>query len=551
MTTSSAPWRPRAAALATLLAAALLALSAPPAAAQTLRLDDKKGLLLLDDQGREQDRLTLRAKRWDQRRGADGAPQAVVLDADRGRLHWLAARGGRLQPLATLDGPDFAVERLCLYRDADQGLLQLFLLGEDGLSEQWLLHQGRAHVLRRLATPLHPAACQARDADAELLVAEPGVGLWAYAADAEQTRRRLLQALPAQGDGKAQEQAAAQALAQWQAAHPEAAARPGPVPVLRPSAQTEPVRGQGDAADDPAIWVHPRRPADSLILATDKKRGLAVYDLRGRERQFLPVGRVNNVDLRQGLRYGGQRWDLAVATQRDEASLLLWAISPQGRLRELARLPSGLDDLYGVCVGRAAGGELDIYANDKDGRLRRLRVERGADGRWQGRLLREWKLASQPEGCVVDEAGAQLFVGEEKRGVWRIALDDAATGGEPQLAIPLSDALHADVEGLAIHAASPTERLLVVSSQGSDSYAVYDAQAPHALRGRFRIGIHAELGIDGVSETDGLDVVAADLGGAYREGVLVVQDGHKRLPQGRQNFKLVPWAAVKGVLGAR
>ncbi len=523
-------------------AAAALMLAWGGVQAQSLSLG-KQGLELRDAGGALRDRLALRIKRWDQRPGTDGqGPLALVQDADSGRLQLLQAQGQRLRELARWPGPGFAVEQLCLYRDA-QGLLQVFLLGEDGLSEQWLLHGAQARPLRRLASPHAPSACLVRDAEAQLYIAEPGVGLWAYAADAEREGRQLLLA-----DPQSDEKALVQRLHQWLAAHPLAAAATPAAAIVLPSAQTQPVRAQGDAADDPAIWVHPRQGARSRVLGTDKKRGLAVYDLQGRERQFLPVGRINNVDLRQGLRYGRQRLDLAVATQRDENALLLFGVAPQdGRVRELARLPTGLDDIYGLCVGRNADGGLDAFANDKDGRVRQLRLQRDErSGGWRAALLREFRLPSQPEGCVVDEARQQLFVGEEKRGIWRVALDREA--GEPVLAIALGEALQADVEGMAIHA-SAQGRWLVVSSQGSDSYAVYAADAPHALRGSFRIGINAALGIDGVSETDGLDVTAADLGGPYREGLLVVQDGRKRLPQGRQNFKLLPWRGVAQALG--
>jgi 3-phytase len=134
--------------------------------------------------------------------------------------------------------------------------------------------------------------------------------------------------------------------------------------------------GQGDAADDPAIWVHPGNSRHSRILATDKKRGLAVYDLQGQERQFLPVGRINNVDLRQDLRYGARRWDLAAATQRDQNAIVLFGISPTGWVRELARLPTELNDIYGV-HWRNNNGQLDVFVNDKDGRLLQLRVHHG------------------------------------------------------------------------------------------------------------------------------------------------------------------------------
>jgi len=313
-----------------------------------------------------------------------------------------------------------------------------------------------------------------------------------------------------------------------------------------PTGQTQPVREAGDAADDPAIWVHPSRGSQSLILATDKKRGLAVYGLQGKERQFLPVGRINNVDLRQGLTYGGRKLDLAVATQRDEAGLVLFGISPAGRVTELARLKTSLADIYGVCVGRNAEGGLDVFPNDKDGRVLQLRL-RLAGKSWRAEPIAEVRLASQPEGCAVDEAHQAIFIGEEKRGVWR--LDLATPGSAPQLVIQAGPGLTPDVEGLAIH---PGRGWLVVSSQGSDSYAVYDIRPPFAQRGTFAIGTNAALGIDGVSETDGLDLSPANLGGPYADGVLVVQDGHKRLPHGPQNFKLVPWGAVeKAVLTRR
>lgn len=530
-------------------AAAALTLALGGVQAQTLNLG-KQGLELRAADGRLSDQLKLRIKRWDQRSDAQGRPLAVVQDADSGRLLLLRAErdGSQLQQLARWPGPAFAAEQLCLHRDA-QGLLQLFLLGEDGLSEQWLLDEsGRSapRQLRRLATPQAPLACRVRDAESALYIAEAGVGLWRYAADAEREGRSLLLA-----DAKSDDKALLKRLDEWLAAHPvPAATAPAPAIVL-PSAQTQPVRAQGDAADDPAIWVHPRQGSRSLVLGTDKKLGLAVYDLQGRERQFLPVGRINNVDLRQRLRYGRELMDLAVATQRDEHALVLFGISSQdGRVRELTRLPAGLDDIYGICVGRNAEGGLDAFPNDKDGRVRQLRLQRepGKKGGWSATLVREFRLPSQPEGCVVDEARQQLFVGEEKRGVWRVALGAGQTSAEPVLAIPVSAALHADVEGMAIHD-SPKGRFLVVSSQGNDSYAVYDADAPHALRGSFRIGINAASGIDGASETDGLDVTSANLGGPYREGLLVVQDGRKRLPQGTQNFKLVPWRDVAGKLG--
>ena len=75
-----------------------------------------------------------------------------------------------------------------------------------------------------------------------------------------------------------------------------------------------------------------------------------------------------------------------------------------------------------------------------------------------------------------------------------------------------------------------------------------DAEPPYALRGAFRVGVNAVAGIDGASETDGLDVTSANLGGPWSKGMLVVQDGRKRMPEQAQNFKYIPWSDVANAL---
>ena len=75
-----------------------------------------------------------------------------------------------------------------------------------------------------------------------------------------------------------------------------------------------------------------------------------------------------------------------------------------------------------------------------------------------------------------------------------------------------------------------------------------DAEPPFAVRGAFRVGVNAAAGIDGTSETDGLDVTSANLGGPWSKGMLVVQDGRKRMPEDGQNFKFIPWTEVTRAL---
>jgi 3-phytase len=90
-----------------------------------------------------------------------------------------------------------------------------------------------------------------------------------------------------------------------------------------------------------------------------------------------------------------------------------------------------------------------------------------------------------------------------------------------------------------------------VSSQGNDSYAVLERTGDNRYLGSFAIVANAERGIDGASETDGLDVSGTNLGPGFEAGAVVVQDGRNVLPGQTQNFKYLPWSAVAAALGLR
>ena len=571
----------------------------------------RRELRLLDAEGQERARLALRARQLDARPAPHGA-LAVVVDADTQRTLALTVdtRAMTLAARAVVESPAFAVEAACLWRDA-QGLDHLFVVGDEGHAEQWLLGAGAARLVRRLALPPRTAACRADDATGWLYLQEEDAGVWAYRADPEGEPRRRPAALAAPHGALAGGATAIAALPGglatvdtrgllqlWRAAdgrwtpvgqprragrevrtlvaggragelvlawHDEATGRwssatrewapPPPaavLPIVRPLAQTDPVPRLGDAADDPAVWVHPEDPARSRVLGTNKKQGLFVYDLDGRERQVLEAGRLNNVDVRQRLRFGAATLDLAVATQRDEKALAVFTIDADGTLTDAGRVPTGLDEVYGTCLHAPPDGGLEAIVNDKDGRFERIRIDAapGADGRprFDGRVVQHWRLATQPEGCVADDAARRLYVGEEDRGVWTLSLAAESPALEP--VIRVGEWLQADVEGLALYRDGPRS-WLVVSSQGNDSYVVVEAAPPWRVKGAFRIGIDPERGIDGASETDGLEATAAALGPALPRGALVVQDGYKRLPDGTQNFKIVDWREVERVLGLR
>lgn len=299
-------------------------------------------------------------------------------------------------------------------------------------------------------------------------------------------------------------------------------------PSVTPSLETEVVPDIGDIADDPAIWVHPEDPGLSLIIGTDKARGLRVYDLAGNQRQELLVGRLNNVDLG---RIGNTT--IAVASNRTNKTIDLFRLNKQSQeFSYLDSQPVELDDPYGLCVA-TLNDSLNIFVGGKDGTLQWWRF----DG-MNFSLTDTTNLPSQTEGCAMDYNTGQLFIGVEAEGIWRFSLEGNRF---TQVSITRTDRLTPDVEGLAVY-----ESLLVASSQGDDSYVLFDLATMKPVI-KFRIASDPEKGIDGASETDGLEVTSLPLPG-YPRGILVVQDGRNRMPDETQNFKIVDMRDVLSLL---
>lgn len=305
-------------------------------------------------------------------------------------------------------------------------------------------------------------------------------------------------------------------------------------------AQTEPVASFGDAADDPAIWVNSHIPAQSLVYGTDKKSGLNVYDLDGKLVTSLPVGRVNNVDIRYNVNINGALFDIAAASNRTNKSISLFKIDQRsGFPTFISDIKTDLADPYGLCMGKY-GQDLVVWINDTDGRFQRYDLD--LSGKQAiGKKSLEWTVPSQPEGCISDDAGKRLFYGEESTGVWLKNIDSAA---KDKLIAGLNSEIAADIEGMGIYALD-SKNYLVVSSQGNNRYAVYAVDDKNKYLGVFEIGANWPQLIDGASETDGLAVTSTDLGKQLPNGLLVVQDGHNVLPKATQNFKLIKGSLLR------
>lgn len=318
------------------------------------------------------------------------------------------------------------------------------------------------------------------------------------------------------------------------------------LPAVYAVVETEPVRGDGDAADDPAIWIHPADASLSLVLGTDKRRGLSVYDLSGREVQFLPRGRVNNVDLRQGVAMAGGPGTLAVATNRSERAMDIFTVSAEGQVELALAQALEIGDPYGICMHLDAAGVAYAYVNGSDGEYEIWRLNDG--GGLRPERIDRFALPTKPEGCVVDDHTGIAYIGEEEHGIWRMPARAGGFGEKVLLDSVDSDRLAADVEGLDIYRTVEGRAILVASSQGDYTFAFYDLDDGERYLGSVRVADDPTSGIDGAEETDGLAVSAVNLGPGFEQGVLVVQDGFNLHPKENQNFKLVPWKYVTDAL---
>lgn len=320
------------------------------------------------------------------------------------------------------------------------------------------------------------------------------------------------------------------------------------------TAQTEtkpvPRDSTSDAADDPAIWINHLQPDSSLIIGTDKRGGLVVYDLSGNELHYYNTGQVNNTDIRYKFPLNSDTIDILAVSNRTDQTIDIYKIIQDGSLEIIHKnqLRSHLkDEVYGLCMFKSKiTGKFFVFINSKDGGVEQWELF-SDDNKIAGKPIRYLKLDSQVEGMVADDENGILYVGEEDKGIWRFSAEPDSSDNKELL--PLSTEndnpfIEYDIEGLAIYDLPNGDGYLLASSQGNDSYAVFERRLPNKYLGSFKIVDGTT--IDGSQETDGIDVTSSPLGKTYPSGLFVTQDG-ENVDKGissPQNFKFVRWDSI-------
>ncbi|MGC9330171.1 MAG: phytase, partial [Candidatus Hinthialibacter sp.] len=187
---------------------------------------------------------------------------------------------------------------------------------------------------------------------------------------------------------------------------------------VSPVVETQPDTALEDG-DDPCIWIHPTDREKSAIICSDKDQGLAVYDLSGREIQFLHRGQINNVDIRSSFLFENRRIDLIAASNRSTSSIELFTINPETRMLEM--LPSdpmkpNFSEIYGLCLYKSPSQKFYAFVTSTKGEIEQWEIFDAQNGKLSGKMVRRLKISSKAEGCVADDQLGLFYLAEEEKG---------------------------------------------------------------------------------------------------------------------------------------
>ncbi|XVX21493.1 phytase [Actinomycetota bacterium] len=328
-------------------------------------------------------------------------------------------------------------------------------------------------------------------------------------------------------------------------------------------------------------------------------------------------GRYNNVDIAYGVPLDGELVDVAIVSDRYNDQVRFWVIDPDGSradqpLREVTapELPflfhadrEGVDSehtAYGLAVWQPAqGGTYVVVTQEGTTAVTLLKVvERdGALGYEQVDTIEmpasfrlpdgtTWTPCEEPgvgpqvEGVAVDRRTGRLYAAQEDVGLWQLKVTIKGFAGKPDLIDRVRDfgihdvynseteecepvdpeaagfggsLLEADAEGVDIYYGRGGTGYIVVSSQGDDTFAVYERQGGHRAVGSF--AVRGVGGVDDINGSDGLAIASRPVG-PYTQGLLVSHDEPETGPgvdedQDPTNFSYVSWGEVSDALGLR
>ncbi len=305
-------------------------------------------------------------------------------------------------------------------------------------------------------------------------------------------------------------------------------------------------------ADDPAIWVHPKDPAKSVIFGTDKSgasSGIYAWDMSGKQIQYMSVANPNNVDVRYGFTLGNRKVDIAATNPRQLKEIKVFEINQETGLLTDITTSAGiktpqLNTPYGITLyQRPSDGAMFAIESSKDGaaakNLHQYRLEHDGAGKVKGTFVRtigKGIIGTVVEGLTTDDKLGYIYACEEPAAVRKFYADPDLGHDQQIVAFATGDGISGDREGVAVYGCVDGTGYILVSSQGNTTVKVYrregDNGNPH------KHALLTTIKTNGSSGTDGLDVTNRPTSPQFPKGFLITHNS-----PGKQ-FKLYAWEDI-------
>lgn len=305
--------------------------------------------------------------------------------------------------------------------------------------------------------------------------------------------------------------------------------------------------------DDPAIWLNPLNPAQSLILGTDKDAdgALYVFDLQGKiieEKTVRNLQRPNNVDIECGLVLNGVPTDIAVTTERFTNKLRIFSLPDMKQAdnggievfeNQTQRAPMGIS-LY----KRPADGAIYAIVSRKKGPtdgtyLWQYLLEDDGSGNIKATKVREfgtWSGKKEIEAIAVDDELGYVYYSDETVGVRKYLADPDAENANQELALFATEGFAADNEGISIYKINDGTGYILVSDQGANLFRVFKREGePGAPHNHQLVKVVPAA----TSGSDGSEVTNAVLNDSFPVGLFVAMSDNR-------TFQFYSWADIAG-----
>ncbi|MEO1652665.1 MAG: phytase [Bacteroidota bacterium] len=306
-------------------------------------------------------------------------------------------------------------------------------------------------------------------------------------------------------------------------------------------------------SDDPAIWVNPEDPSQSLILGTDKDEegALYVFDLDGKiipEKTIQGLKRPNNVDLEYGLDLGGKKVDIAVVTERLTHNIRIFSVPDMQAIDGggigvfEGETEADYRDLMGIALYKNPEDE-KIYAivgrknGPKEGYLWQYLLEDDGNEQVKATLVRKFGAFSgkqEIEAIAVDDELGYVYYSDETVGIRKYYADPEK--GNDELALFGQYGFAEDHEGISIYTLGGGKGYILVSDQQADCFRVFPREGTEENTHE-----HPLLKVIPVStsESDGSEVSPVAFNKHFAKGLFVAMSDDK-------TFQFYRWEDLAG-----